>query len=68
MELPEEYASLHYSNIICGVIRGALELVNIKVKSYIVRDALKGSEATEIRVELIEIMSDLAGKAYSEGL
>ena len=28
VELPEEHRSLWYSNILCGVIRGALEMVN----------------------------------------
>ena len=27
VELPEEHRSLWYSNILCGVIRGALEMV-----------------------------------------
>ena len=40
----------------------------MKVKCTVVRDALKGAEVTEIRVELIEITTDLAGDAYSEGL
>ena len=37
--LPEQYArELWYSNIMCGVIRGALEMVNLKVKVYFVKD------------------------------
>ena len=28
VELPEEHRSLWYSNILCGVIRGALEMVH----------------------------------------
>jgi len=27
VELPEEYPNIFYSNILCGVIRGALEMV-----------------------------------------
>jgi hypothetical protein len=29
VELPEQYNKLWYSNILCGVIRGALEMVKI---------------------------------------
>jgi len=29
VELPEDAMDLWYSNILCGVIRGALELVNV---------------------------------------
>ena len=27
VELPEEHSHLHFCNILCGVIRGALEMV-----------------------------------------
>ena len=29
VELPEEYRKLKYSNILCGVIRGALEMLQV---------------------------------------
>ena len=31
VELPAAYADLRYSNVICGVIRGALEMVRAHV-------------------------------------
>ena len=46
--LPPQYQSggpssnLWYSNLICGVIRGALDMVNMKVNCYFVRDQLVG--------------------------
>ncbi|MBQ3889096.1 MAG: hypothetical protein II738_05050, partial [Clostridia bacterium] len=36
-----------YSNMICGVIRGALEAINIKVECKYNQDTLKGSEKNE---------------------
>lgn len=30
VELPEDHPNLLYSNILCGVIRGALEMVSIQ--------------------------------------
>jgi len=32
VELPEGFSALFYSNILCGVIRGALEMVSINDK------------------------------------
>eukprot|EP01082_Thalassiosira_pseudonana_P013098 g12086.t1 g12086 contig6:1186634-1187179(-) len=38
----DDLRRLKYSNLYCGVIRGALEQVNLKVECNIVRDTLKG--------------------------
>ncbi len=57
--LPTKLSSkLWYTNIICGIIRGALEMINVKVKAYFIKDILRGDSETEIRVELIEIVKD----------
>mmetsp|Transcript_19233 Transcript_19233/g.27053 ORF Transcript_19233/g.27053 Transcript_19233/m.27053 type:complete len:210 (+) Transcript_19233:50-679(+) len=61
-----DLSQLQYSNIYCGVIRGALEQVNMKVDCQFVRDMLKGDEVNEIRVQLKEIMTDGAGEDYTE--
>lgn len=53
VELPETMQTMNYLNIIPGVIRGALEMVSVSVKTYIKSDQLKGDSETEIRVELI---------------
>jgi hypothetical protein len=35
VELPEKYQGLWYSNLLCGIIRGSLEIVNyIKQDKY----------------------------------
>ncbi len=57
--LPAAYANkLWYSNILCGVIRGALEMLNMRVACYFRKDILRGHDCTEIRVELKEIIKD----------
>ena len=56
VELPDKFKGLWYSNMICGVIRGALEAINIKVECKYNKDTLKGNETNEIRVKLIEII------------
>ncbi|KAL7543168.1 hypothetical protein ACHAXR_012861 [Thalassiosira sp. AJA248-18] len=62
----DDLRKLKYSNLYCGVIRGALEQVNLKVECSIVRDTLKGDELNEIRVNLKEVLADGAGDDYKE--
>ena len=57
--LPPQYQStLWYSNLICGVIRGSLDMLNMKVNCFFTKDILNGDNTTEIRVELKEIVQD----------
>jgi len=58
VELPEQYTSLAYSNILCGVLRGALEMVQMRVECTLMKDALWGDDLTEIRVVLKELMDE----------
>ena len=58
VELPDKFKGLWYSNMICGVIRGALEAINIKVECKYNQDTLKGSDKNEIRIKLIEIIEE----------
>lgn len=54
VELPEECKDLKYCNILCGVIRGALEMVSLDVECKIVQDMLKGDDCYELRLKLKE--------------
>lgn len=54
VELPEEYRDLKYCNILCGVIRGSLEMINMDVECKFLQDMLKGDECYEIRLVLKE--------------
>lgn len=58
VELPEDMKSLRYCNLICGAIRGALEMVQLDVQCWIVQDQLKGDSNTEIRVKFIRKLED----------
>jgi len=58
VELPDECKDLQFSNLLCGVIRGALEMVCIKVETRFVKDTLKGDDQSEIRVKLVEMLQD----------
>lgn len=41
--LPQCYKqTLWYSNVVCGIVRGALEMINIKVNCQFTKDVLRG--------------------------
>lgn len=61
VELPnDETASkeLWYSNVLVGVLKGALEMVQLDIDCNFVSDVLRGDDKTEIRVKLIKILKD----------
>lgn len=58
VELPPEFSNLRYSAIICGCIRGALEMVQLEVQCFLVQDQLKNDNCTEIRVKFIRRLED----------
>ena len=63
VELPDEYAvgseRLEYSGLLCGIIRGALEMVGMRVEAQLSADTLWGDEATEISVRLVEMIDEV---------
>merc|ERR1719247_899732 len=57
VELPSHLTNrLWYSNLLCGVIRGALEQLRMRVECRFQKDVLNGDEHNLIRLELKEVM------------
>lgn len=58
VELPEKYHDLWYSNLICGVLRGAFEAINIRIECKYNKDTLRGHDSNEIKIKLIEVIEE----------
>ncbi|KAK8829593.1 component of TRAPP complex [Blastocystis sp. ATCC 50177/Nand II] len=58
VEIPDELKGIHYSGVYCGVIRGALEMIHMKVECVFKEDMLLGAPANEIKIRFIEYLDD----------
>lgn len=73
VELPDTYAGLHYCNVLCGVIRGALEMVRvagqplsrpIPLARYM--ESLTHATQVQMRVECKIVKCVLKGDEFTE--
>jgi len=58
VELPDNLTNLRYCNLLSGVIRGALEMVQIEAQVWFVQDHLRGDMTTELRVKFGKKLED----------
>lgn len=49
---------LWYSQLLCGVLRGALQMVQLDVEAFFVKDVLRGDDRTELRLKLNRVLKD----------
>ena len=58
VELPESLNDLCYSNIICGIFRGMLEVSGFEITCEFVKDKMKGDDVNDLKITLIKIIEE----------
>ena len=58
VELPEYLEGLCYSNIICGIMRGMLEITGFEVKCELIKDKMKGDDINDIKISLVKYIEE----------
>jgi hypothetical protein len=58
VELPESLEGLCYSNIICGIMRGMLEISGFEVKCELVKDKMKGDDINDMKIALVKYIEE----------
>lgn len=53
-----ELQKLRYAQVLCGAIRGAMEMVHMEVQAVFVQDQLRGDAVTEIRVRFVRRLQE----------
>lgn len=55
---PESHPELRYSQVLCGVVRGSLEMVHLEVQCWFVQDQMRGDATNEIRVKFVRKLEE----------
>ena len=67
VELPDTFSSeLEYSQLLAGMVRGMLEMLQFEVSSKITNSVLRGGDTNEIRVELKQVLQADFADEYQE--
>ena len=58
VELPESLNDLCYSNIICGMLRGMLEISGFEIQCEFVKDKMKGDDVNDLKITLVKYIEE----------
>ncbi|MCQ2816567.1 MAG: hypothetical protein MJ252_04785 [archaeon] len=58
VELPEKLKPLWYSNIICGILRGAFNIIYVEVETKYEKDTLKGDDVNLIKFSIKQYLEE----------
>uniref|UniRef100_A0A915IDT4 ATPase AAA-type core domain-containing protein n=1 Tax=Romanomermis culicivorax TaxID=13658 RepID=A0A915IDT4_ROMCU len=63
----DSHHQLRYSQALCGVLRGALEMVHQEVNCWFAQDQLRGDPVNEIRIKFIRKLEETSMDAFLFG-
>ena len=66
VELPEDRSELEYSQLLCGMVRGMLEMLQFDVTCKMTQSQLKGHDVNEMVVDLKQVLQEGAGEDYHD--
>lgn len=67
VELPPQVSGvLWYSNLLCGILKGALASLQMRVDVSFLKDSLQGDETTELRLTFKGMIEETMGDEYKE--
>lgn len=66
VELPDEYETLEYSQLLAGWCRGVLEMLQFDCACKVEQSMLTGDAVNEISISLNQVLQEGAGEEYQE--
>ncbi|GKY97817.1 hypothetical protein MPSEU_000739800 [Mayamaea pseudoterrestris] len=66
VEPPEEFIDLEYNQLLAGMCRGMLEVLQLDCAASVTQSILKGDEYYELTIELNQVLQEGAGDEYGE--
>ena len=58
VELPESLEGLCYPNIICGILRGMMEISGFEIQCEFVKDKMKGDDINDLKITLVKLIEE----------
>ena len=58
VELPESLEGLCYPNIICGILRGMMEISGFEIQCEFAKDKMKGDDINDLKITLVKLIEE----------